>query len=298
MNKSIYSLAMAGVFMLGALAEAASLPATLVMPGDKKWEGSIMSRDGEWIEFQTGTSPRPIRLGANTIVELQFDIKLDQDRLNEMNQNREYERVIDALNRALDPYREYDDIPSNLTLYKSLLMELYYKTRDYEKTLEISAGLVQDDRDPDLQMKARIYGALALIDAGEADRAEALLKEYGWDEELNSESAPERLYITAKLLALKGQFAEAMELAAYVVAFNSQDQEWMQPAELLCAQVYTELGKENPVMLDSAEEVIRQISLLYKNTNEDDQAQQLKLRIDELRAEQELNKSIEESEEA
>lgn len=298
MNKTVYSLVLSSVFMLGTAVHAASLAATLIMPGEKTWEGSIIGRDGDWIEFQTGSSPRPIRLGANTIKELQFDIQLDEDRLNEMNRNREYERVIVALNRALEPFTEYSDIPSNLSTYNALLMELYYKTKDYEKTQEIAAGLAKDERDPDLQEKARIFGVLALIDAGESERAEALFAEYGWNEELNNDSAPERLYITAKLLALKKQYTDAMELVAKIIAFNSQDTEWMQPAELFCAQIYTELGKENPMMFDSAEEVIRQISLLYKNTNEDDQAQQLKIKIDELRAEQELKESNEESEEA
>jgi len=284
--------------MLGAVAQAESLTATLIMPGDKTWEGSIIGRDGDWIEFQTGSSPRPIRLGASTIKELQFDINIDQDKLNEMNRNREYERVINSLNHTLDPYREFSDIPSNLSLYKSLLMELYYKTKAFEKAQEIAAELEKDDRDPELQDKARIYGTLALIDAGETERAEALLAEYGWDKDVNADAAPEKLYIAAKLLALKKQYADAMEKVAMVVAFNSQDTEWMQPAELLCAEIYTELGKENPIMFDSAEEVIRQISLLYKNTNEDDKAQQLKVRIEELRAEQELKESTEESEES
>ncbi len=298
MNKSVCSLVLSGVLMLGTAAQAVSLAATLIMPGEKSWEGAIVGRDGDWVVFQTGSSPRPIRVGANTIEELQFDIKVDEDRLNELNRNREYERVISSLNSALDPYSAYSDIPSNLASYKELLMELYYKTKDYEKAQEIAAGLIKDDRDPDVQEKARIYGVLAMIDAGETERAEAVIAEYGWNEELNSESAPARLYIMAKLMALKTQYADAMELVAKIIAFNSQDTEWMQPAELFCAQIYTELGKENPLMFDSAEEVIRQISLLYKNTNEDDQAQLLKVKIEELRAEQELKGSTEESEEA
>lgn len=296
MNKSVFALTLAGACFLGAAAQAASLAATLVMPGDKEWEGSILSRDGDWIEFQTGTSPRPIRLGASTIKELQFSIKLDQDKLNEMNNNREYERVITALTSVLEPYQEFADIPSNLSFYNSLLMELYYKTGNYEKTREIAASLAVDDRDAALQLKARIFGALALIDAGDAERAEALLEEYGWNEGLDSASAPEKLYIAAKLLALKKEYADAMELVAKVIAFNSHDPDWMQPAELLCAEIYMELGKENPVMLDSAEEVIREISLLYKDTDEDERAQQLKVKIEALRAELELQKTIEESE--
>jgi len=129
---------------------------------------------------------------------------------------------------------------------------------------------------------------LTLIDAGRSDDAEALLSKYGWDQDISDDAAPEKLYITAKLMSLKKEYNQAMELVAKVIAFNSQDPQWMQPAELLCAEVYTELA-----MYESAEEVIRQILLLYKNTPEYDQAQELKLRIEQLRAEQELNENFE-----
>lgn len=272
---------------------SAQFKATLVMPGDKSWEGTIIKRDGDWIEFATGRSPRPIRLGASTVKELIFDVNINAEKLNEMNQNREYERVISTLERAIQPYSEFNDIPSNLTKYNALLMELYYKIGNYEKSLEISKKIAADDRDLDLQEKGRVYNALALIDAGKTAEAEALLGEYGWDQNLSDDASSEKLYITAKLLVLKKQYNNAMELVAKIIAFNSQDPDWMQPAELLCAQIYTELGASNPVMYDSAEEVIRQISLLYKDTNEDDEAQKLKIKIEALRAEQELKASLE-----
>ncbi len=293
MNGNFITLTLAGVFALSAALEAAQLPAKLVMPGDKSWEGTIIARDGEWIEFQTGTSARAIRIGAKTVKELVFEVKIDSDKLNEMNRNREYERIISSLDRVLAPFAEFGDIPSNLTVYKALLMELRYKTGDYDKSMAYADQIIMDDRDPALQDKSRVFKALSLIGAGRVDEAEKLMAEYGWSEGLEDDASPEKLYITAKLLALKKQYADAMELVAKIIAFNSQDPDWMQPAELLCAEIYTELGAQNPMMYDSAEEVIRQISLLYKNTNEDDQAQKLKIRIEGLRAEQELKQSEE-----
>lgn len=289
MNKTILSLMLIGTFAVAGMAEAAALKAELIMPGGRSWKGSIVSRDGDWIEFSTGA--KPIRVGASTIEELVFDVKLDAEKLNEMNRNREYVTLIATLNRALKPYSAYNDIPSNLARYNALLMELYYKTGDFDQAIAIASEIVADDRDPKLQEKSRIYHALSLIDAGKSAEAEALMVKYGWDGELGADTAPEKLYITAKLLAMKKNYSAAMELVSKVIAFNSQDPDWMQPAELLCAEVYTELG-----MYDSAEEVIRQISLLYKDTNEDDLAQKLKIRIEGLRAEQELDTSLESEE--
>ena len=289
MKKSVFISVVAGILAAAASVEAVQLKAKLIMPGGKSWDGAIVGRDGDWIEFTPGNSPKPIRLGASTIEQLEFDIKIDQDKLNQMNRNREYERVISALNKVLAPYAEYSDIRSNITQYNALLMELYYKIDNYDKAMEHAAKIVADDRDPELQQKGRVFQALSLISSGKAAEAEKLAGEFGWNEGLDENAPPYQLYIMGKLMALKKDYASAMELVAKVIAFNSQDPDWMQPAELFCAEVYTELG-----MYDSAEEVIRQISLLYKNTNEDDLAQKLKIKIEKLRAEKELQKTLEE----
>ena len=72
-----------------------------------------------------------------------------------------------------------------------------------------------------------------------------------------------------------------MELISWAIAFNSDEREWMQPAEMLCAELYAKLGH-----YDSAEEVCRQISTLYKNTREFEQAQALLKRIKKLRSDE------------
>ena len=80
---------------------------------------------------------------------------------------------------------------------------------------------------------------------------------------------------------MKKDHLKAAETVARIIAFHSQDPDWIQPAELLCAEIYIQLG-----MYDSAEEVCRQIMVLYKNSPEFDQAKQLAVKIEKLRAEQ------------
>jgi tetratricopeptide (TPR) repeat protein len=281
MNKTLLLSIIACALLVGDAGFAKPLSAELVMSGDRVWEGKILSRDGKWIEFVRGTSTRPIRVGVSTIESLNFDVDVDEDKISELMAQRKFEKVIDIVNAMLEPFAVYKDIPSNLTRYEAALMELYYYAKQYEKSLAVADRIVGDDRDPALQMKARIYQTLASIDSGDVDTAEALMVKYGWNQESTRDTAPEKLYIKAKLMMLKGEYRQALLEAAKVVVFHSQDPDWMQPSELLCAELYSALG-----MYDSAEEVCRQILLMYRNTPEFDEAQELMEKIEKLRAEQ------------
>jgi len=292
MNKAFLNPMIAGMLLMGGFVQAKPLPAELVMGTGRSWKGQVVSRDGDWIEFSTGTATAPIRIGAGTIKELRFEVTIDAEKISGMMGNREFDRSIDLLSRTLGPFSEYSDIPSNLTKYNSLLMELYYRTRQYDKSLAISSKIAGDDRNPTLQAKARVYRALALIDSGNSVEAKSLLVEYGWDRESSADAAPEELYIKAKLMVMNGEYSKAMEMVAKVIVFHSHDPDWIQPAEMLCAEVYTKLG-----LYDSAEEVCRQILMLYKDTPEFDEAKQLRTEIEKLRAEQRLEESLK-SEEA
>ncbi len=287
MKKSFLTLILAVGFLVVDFVDASPLPAELLMGNGRSWNGTLIRRDGDWIEFQTGTAVKPIRIGAATIKELKFKVDIDSDKIAEMMQKRQFDRIINALSKTLEPFLEYSDIPSNLTKYNALLMELYYRTKEYDKSLAISGKISLDDRNPALQAKARTYQALSLIESGRSEDAKALFTGYGWKQGVSKNASPEELYIKAKLLVLSEQYSEAMELVSRIVAFNSQDPDWMQPAEMLCAEVYTELG-----MYDSAAEVCRQILILYRDTPEFDKAKKLKIKIEKLRAEKQVEESL------
>lgn len=287
MKKSILILTLASGLLFTGFTQAKPLPAELLMGNGRSWKGKLIRRDGDWIEFQTGTAAKPIRIGANTVKELKFDVEIDANKISEMMRNRQFDRVIKTLSKSIEPFAEYSDIPSNLTKYNALLMELYHRTAQYDKSLALSQKIALDDRNPALQAKARTYQALSLIESGNSDAAKGLFAEFGWKDGASTEAAPEELYIKAKLLVLNEQYSPAIELVARIVAFNSQDPDWMQPAEMLCAEIYTEMG-----MYDSADEVCRQILILYKDTPEFDKAKKLKIKIEKLRAEQQVQESL------
>ncbi len=280
MNKVFLAGLLSGIFLMVGIAEAQPITVELKMGAKRSWRGQVISRDGEWIEFKIDNSPKPMRIGVEKVTELIFEVEIDTEKISKKLENREYDGVIAMLGRAIKPFAEYDDIPSNLTKYNALLMELYYRTWEYDKSLLISSKIAKDSRNPALQKKSRMYQVLALIDGGKVAEAEAFISEYGWDQNLADDTSPEKLYIAAKLLALKKQYSEAMLCVAKVIAFNSQDPDWMQPAEILCAEIYTELG-----LYDSAEEVCRQIELFYRDSPEFDAAVKLRVRIKKLRAE-------------
>ncbi len=287
MKKTILSLTLAAGLLTGCFAQTSPLPVELLMGNGRSWKGNLIRRDGDWIEFQTKTAVRPIRIGASTVKELKFKVDVDADKISKMMEARQFNRIITTLSKSIEPFSEYSDISSNLTKYNALLMELYHRTGKYDNSLAISEEIARDNRNPLLQAKAQTYQALSLIESGKSEDVRALFAEYGWQQETSKEASPEELYIKAKLLVLNGQYSQAMELVARIVAFNSQDPDWMQPAEMLCAEVYTELG-----MYDSAEEVCRQILILYKNTPEFDKAKKLKIKIEKLRAEKQVEESL------
>ncbi len=287
MSRSVLNLMVAGILLCTGVSFAESLPVKLVLGNGKVWSGTILKRDGDWIDFKKDNSSQPIRIGVGTVKELNFEVQIDSEELLKMIRDREFEKAIEMIDHAIAPFSEYSDIPSNLTRYNILLMELLYNAGKYDESLAISSQISQDDRDPVMQEKARVFQALALVNTGQIAETEVLFASYGWDLEPAIDASPEKLYIAAKYLMLKKKFNRAIEYAARVVAFHSQDPDWLQPAELLCAQIYTELG-----LYDSADEVCREILLFYKNTPEFDEATRLKIKIEKLRAEQRMKDSL------
>lgn len=287
MSRPVLNLMVAGLLLWASASLGESLPAKLVMGNGKVWKGVIIERDGDWIVFQKDNTARPVRVGASTIKELDFRVSIDANKVSRMVREQQLDKAIEAIDKAIAPFSEYRDLPTNLTRYSGLLMELLFRSGKYSQSLELSAELAKDSRNPKLQQQARVYQALALLNLGRMSDAEALFAEYGWDLNPTDDSSAEMLYIAAKYMELKKQFTPAIENAARVVAFHSQDPDWIQPAELLCAQLYTDLG-----LYDSADEVCREILLFYRNTPEADAATSLKIKIEKLRAEQKLKDSL------
>jgi len=279
MSKSIYSAVLAAFLLVSATVESKQVEAKVTI-GKKTFAGMILGRTGDLLNFRLAGQTGSVSWPADAIKEVEFPVEIDESIVRDLSEKRLYDELVPMLETAISPFKEYSDLPSNLALYQSMLMELYYKLGDYDNTLRYAEMLAKDDRSPKQQRESLIYQGLSLIEQDRFDEAERLFAEHGWTDELADDAPAEDLYITAKFLAMKGEYAKAIEVAAKVVVFQSQNPDWMRPAELLCGEMYAELG-----MLDSAEEVVREIMLLYKDTDEAEQARKLKVRIAKLREE-------------
>jgi len=279
MSKSIYSAVLAAFLLVSATVESKQVEAKVTI-GKKTFAGMILGRTGDLLNFRLAGQTGSVSWPADAIKEVEFPVEIDEVIVRDLSEKRLYDELVPMLETAISPFKEYSDLPSNLALYQSMLMELYYKLGDYDNTLRYAEMLAKDDRSPKQQRESLIYQGLSLIEQDRFDEAERLFAEHGWTDELADDAPAEDLYITAKFLAMKGEYAKAIEVAAKVVVFQSQNPDWMRPAELLCGEMYAELG-----MLDSAEEVVREIMLLYKDTDEAEQARKLKVRIAKLREE-------------
>jgi len=278
MKKIILSILLAGTFLVGKTFAADPIPVKWKLRSGVSWAGYLYGRDGDWISLKRPQDPKPVRVGASTIKQIVFKVPLDLNKVAKLAEEKKYNELIVLLEKKLGALNEYADLPTNLSPYNKYLMEAYYRVNEYKKTLTIASRFARKATDPELKEKSRVFQVLSLISLEKLYRAQALVGEYGWEQGDKKNMPAETLYILARLKVLEKKYTEAMLYIAKVIAFHSQEMEWMPPAELLCAETYVEMK-----LYDSAEEVCNEIGLLYKGSPEFAKAIKLKIKIKELR---------------
>jgi tetratricopeptide (TPR) repeat protein len=267
MKMIFLSAVVAGVCAVSAV-NASPIEAKIIMPGDRVWEGFITGRDpndNEMLKFKRSLNTQEIYVGVTTVEQIEFRHGIRAQVIDAQMEAREFDLLIEQLNKALEPFAAYSDVPSNLTEYRFLLMKLYYWTKQFDAAVETAEAIADLIKDEDIAQQNRVFRALALIQSGQEERVKKLLAE----SEAKEESA-ETLYIQARVKQMRREYQDALKLAARIVALYSQDQNWMAPAELLCAELYHQTG-----MYESSVQVLEQFLLLYVNTPEYEEAEKL-----------------------
>jgi hypothetical protein len=278
MKIRIVSVLLVGTFLAGEIFAAKPIPVKWKLRSGVSWSGYLYGRDGNWISLKRPQDPKPVRVGASTIKQISFKVDFDLDKVAKLAEEKKYNELIVFLENKLGVLNEYADLPTNLSPYNKYLMEAYYQVNDYKKTLTIASRFARKAGDPELKEKSRVFQVLSLVSLEKLHRAQALVGEYGWEQGDEKKMSAETLYILARLKVLEKKYTKAMLYLAKVIAFHSQEMEWMPPAELLCAETYVEMK-----LYDSAEEVCDEIGLLYKGSPEFAKAIKLKIKIKELR---------------
>jgi len=248
---------------------AQPIEAELVMSGGRTWDVTLLKRTGD--KLQLLASGRTVGIPVNSISKINFKVNLNLEKLMKLKTEQEFDLLIDKLNQTLKPFKPYSDLPSNLTKYNILLMELYFQIDDFDQSILFAKKIDEEEADERLKSSAQVFHARSLIKKGLADEAEELLETQGWLESIDKTSPANQLFILAELMKVKEEFNRAMELVSYIIAFHSQDADWIRSAELLCAELYLLLDMD-----DSAAEVLSQIRTLYPNSIENEKAEILR----------------------
>ena len=262
------------VIALCTMEASAKLQAELVLLGGRTWQGTLLERDGDWIEFMPQSAVKSIRFGVQSIEQINYDLALSAGEWMSLQEERDSEAIINTLESILSPLQPYEDVPSNLTEYQQFLMKTYYKVTSYDRVVNLAEAVMQAADDVDEVQAAEIYHVLALIALDDQERVNNYFEEAAWMDRSWKMWNPAQLYIAAKWKQKQSDIATAMEYSAGLIAFHSYDTEWLPLAELLSAELYVELG-----LYASATEVIEQIKLLYPDTQEMKRAMKLSNKI-------------------
>ena len=147
-------------------------------------------------------------------------------------------------------------------------MNAYYRNGDRAKAYEAALKL-KITKDPALKLSALTLQALSSIAAGSLAEAEAVCSE------ISNPAA--KLYLQASLQRARQQPEAAIQTAVELIADHPNDMLWMPLTELLCAELYLDLG-----MTNSAEATARQTETFYAGTSIGKEAQVLRQNIKQL----------------
>lgn len=218
------------------------------------------------IRLENGRSNTEIPVSEVERLEMDYP-EYDKQQVQQDFNDADYTAVIQTLEPVARAAGDYMSISNNVEDSFALLMKAYFENGDLDQAQK-AAGQLLMVQNEDLKSLAEAYQALAVLESGDVNAASELLGKI-------SDPAA-RIYVQARIEKAEGEPQAAIQTAVKLFASHPNDMNWMPQNELLCAQLYLELG-----MTNSAAAVARQTQKLYAGMNVEKKAQALRLSITE-----------------
>jgi len=161
------------------------------------------------------------------------------------------------LNQYVSPVVVYSHLPGNLGDYLVWLLRVQYWNDNPSgagKTI-VQLRKMANARQADA---ANLYFTLLLLDQGKTDNANTVFATVVNPEEI---SVPMAEHIRGRLAIERGDYRQTMQHISKILAFHSNEIEWLPPATALEARVYQETGQ-----LKKAESVAKELIMAYPGT--------------------------------
>lgn len=269
MIKRLLIFCAGALLALSAAGELKGTTAIVERTDGRAWRVALQGVEGDQLIVRLENSSANRSFKLSDIARLEFtsgsyDISDVQSRFN----TADYGAVIRTLGPVAALYMNYAFLPNNREADLGLLMKTLYRNGNFEQAAALSVQLAANPNMA-LQNSAKAYQALALLGAGDRTAAEEIRQK------LTDPSA--QLYLQACIERAESRPVDAIQTAVKLIAEHGNDMNWMPQTELLCAELYRELG-----MTNSAAAVARQTCKLYEGTNIGAEAQKLQTELGQI----------------
>lgn len=261
------------LFMIGAVLMAPAVrageeaPAVLERKDGRALRVFLQNYTNGYLIVRLDKASADTQMKAEDVNQLLFSpVKYDENEVQQHFNQADYASVIAALEPVAAPYRNYVFVSNNLETVFCLLMNAHLEKGNFSRARDWADRLLANGN-PVVQLAAQAGRALAALGENDQPAAEAMLSKI--------QQPAAKLYIQACIERSKKQPKAAIQTAVKLIAQYPNDMDWLPRTELLCAELYNEIGLTN-----SAVATARQTEKLYAGTNIEKEAQALRSRIE------------------
>lgn len=267
MIKKLFAVCLPAALALSAAGASSGALAVIERNDGRAWRVYLQRIDGENIVTRLENSPEDRLFKISDIVRLDFlSAAYDSAAAEARFRAADYTEAIRIMAPSIMPYQNFASISNNLEAAFCLLVNAYIENGDFAQARDLSACLISS-HNPSVQVSAQVGRALAALGGGDIPTAEAIMPKI--------QNSAAKLYVQACVERAKKQPKAAIQTAIKLIAEYPNDMGWMPQTELLCAELYYEMG-----MTNSAVATARQTQKLYAGTNVEKEALALRSKIE------------------